>query len=831
MSGPDRDADASVDATCDLCGRTIPSSGVEDGERTFCSTGCLDVATTLGAPATTGEPNTDDSGDPDGDEGTREDLARTFLRIDGMHSATCEAFLESVAEGCEGVVDAEASYVTETMRVTHDPDRVSDAELRDAASTLGYTAYLRSEATEEGESAGATRRSREMTGMRKRRDDRLLELRYAAGLLFGAFLLLPYVAVLYPVHLASVTELALLSGFERSFRLNGAGGLMFLRLSLVLAGIVLLFTGLPVLRGAYVGLRMRRPNTDLLVATTVTAAFVYSTAAALLGRTDVFYDLAVVVAAAVTAATFYESSVKQRALEELTDLTVSQVEAARLYEPDGTTAEIPVEELEAGDRVLVRAGERVPVDGVVESECTVDEAIVTGESLPVGKEEGDDAVGGSVVTDGAAVVRAGPEATSSIDRITTALWSLQSGNHGVQRRADRLAARAVAVVASAAVLAGLVAAARGSGATNAALRSLTVLLVGSPWLIGFATPLSVATGIEEALRRGIVVFDETVLERLRGVDTVVFDKTGTLTTGEMEVVEADAPPGLLDAAAALEARASHPAAAAIVAAFGRDSDRTDGGVGDERGDDPTDRVSEFATHATGVEGVVDGTPVLVGDLDLFADRGWAIEEGIESRVAEARGFGRLPVVVGRDGAAEGLVVVGDEPREGWAGTIAGLGERGIEVVVLTGDDEAATEFFARHEDVAHVFAGVPPEGKTATVERLAGRVAMVGDGTNDAPALAAADLGLSLGGGTDLAADAADVAIADDDIGSVEMAFDLASAARRRVRQNNRLALGYNAIAIPAAVAGVFNPLTAMFAAVVGGALVGANCLRDLADE
>ncbi|MCQ4334225.1 cation-translocating P-type ATPase [Natronomonas sp. F2-12] len=755
-----------------------------------------------------------------------------------MYSATCEAYLESLAEQQEGVSSAEASYVTETIRVEHDPGDISKESLRDTLSTLGYTAYLREDASSDvGETGGTTRRAREMGGIRKRRDDQLLGMRYSVGFLFGAFLLVPYVAILYPAHLASIFDWQALEIFEDAFRLDSQGAFVFLRLYFVMTGIILVFTGLPVLRGAYLSLKMRRPNTDLLVAITAISAYAYSTAAVVLGRNDIFFDLAIVVTAAVTAMVFYESSIKQRALDRLTELTISQVERTRTYDSDGGTQEVRVEALNSGDVVLVRQGERVPVDGeLIEDSCTVDEAIVTGESLPVMKRAGDEVIGGSIVTDGAALVRVGPDVTSSIDRITTAVWDLQSATHGVQRHADQLASYAVFVVVGAALaIGGTGAIAFGMGVPDAVLLALLVLLTGSPWALGLATPLSVAKCLESALRRGIIIFDETVFERLRNVDIVVFDKTGTLTTGEMNVIEADAPTELLDAVAALEQRASHPAANAITTAF------ADGNTANQDLDEPasasntndtdhTGKISEFTNHRSGIEGVIDGTSYLVGNLDLFAEHGWTVDDDIRSRVADARGFGQLPVVIGRDGTAEGLIIVGDEPRDGWDETISRLGARDTDIVVLTGDDEEATDFFKQHKDVTHVFATVPPEGKTATIHRLKsdGQVAMVGDGTNDAPALAAADLGISLGSGTALAADAADIAIVDNDIRSVETAFDLAGAARRRVKQNNILAFSYNGIALFVLAVGFFNPLSAVFAVIVGGGLVAVNTQRKL---
>jgi heavy metal translocating P-type ATPase len=827
----------------------LRSPAVESDEgSSFCSTGCRDVQVTLGVADTPEGDTIQIAGDTDSvterastdgsTESSTDGGSRTFFGIDGMYSATCESFLESVASGHDGVIDAEASYVTETIRVDYDADQVSKSELREALDTLGYSAYLRESGFDALQESVPTRRSQETTGGQERPDDNILEFRYAVGFLFGTFLMMPYVAIVYPANLASIFNWGFLEIFEGSFQLSGAGAVFFLRLYLVLSGIILVFTGLPVLRGAYISLKMRRPNSDLLVAITVMSAYAYSTLATLLGRSDIFFDITIVVAAAVTAAMFYESAIKQRALGRLTELTVSQVNTAEIYDSEGTTKEVGVEELTSGDRVLVRQGERIPVDGeLIEGTCTVDEAVVTGESLPVLKQTGDDVIGGSIVTDDAAVVQVGENATSSIDRITTAVWNLQSADHGVQRHADQLASRIVGLVGGIALLVSIGAVVFGLGGLEATRLFLLVLLVGSPWALGLATPLSVATSLKEALRRGIVVFDETVFERLRDIDIVVFDKTGTLTTGEMDVIEADAPTDLLEMAAELENRASHPAAKAIATAFASEvgetvSPRSDGGRNTERDIEQSRTVSEFTSYASGIEGVVDGREILVGNLDLFAEQGWEVSEDIESRASDARGFGRLPVIVGRDGEAEGIIIVGDEPRSGWDDVVTRLGKQGTKIVVLTGDDEEAADFFSQHDSVTHVFADVPPEGKTATIRRLKsdGQVAMVGDGTNDAPALAAAHLGITLGSGTALAADAADIAIADDKISSVEIAFDIASAARRRVRQNNRLALVYNGMAVSAVALGVFNSLAAAVAVITSGGLIAANSSRALVE-
>ncbi len=831
---------------CRLCGDTIPKRRIDEDDGTkFCSSGCEDVHRTL-----PGQPSDDESapdGEPASDTDPRTSPSNTaqrteslFLTVDGMHSSTCEAFLESIATSVDGVVDAEASYVTESVRVEYEPpDELLDADRSEASteqfesphldrltaelveelSVLGYTATPRETGavdSEPGTDAAAELlgSAHESTGV-----DDVIGYRYALGVVFASFLMVPYLVVFYPAHVAD------LLGMQFSLVSGGSEAILVLPTFLILTLVVVLFTGAPVLRDAYVALKLRKPNTGLLVTMTAVSAYLYGSAAFVSGESGVYYDLTVVVVAVVTAAMFYESLVKRRAADALTELTVSRVSQARRYEPDGSTTTVDVETLEPGDRVLIPEGERVPVDGtLVEGDCTVDEAVVTGESAPVRKQAGKTLVGGSLLTNGAAVLEVGENATSSIDQLTTAVWGFQSAAHGAQRRANELAGRVVPVLAVAGIAVAAVALARGNSASAAIVAVLTVPLAGSPWVLGFATPLSTATSIEAALDRGVAVFDETVFERLRNVDTVVFDKTGTLTTGQMEVRSADASPALLAGVAALERRASHPAAKAIVAAYGDDGQRT----GSDRTGNGEQTVESFTSHATGVEGVVNGTRLLVGTLDLFADRGWDVTDTIAEQATAASESGQIPVVVGDNGGAEGLVLVGDEPREGWEATLTNLQDRGLETVVLTGDDPAAAEAFTESSHVDYVFAAVPPAGKAATVRRLQndGRVAMVGDGTNDAPALAAADLGLSLGSGTALAADAADLALVDDTLSTVGTAFELSATAARRRRQNGAAALLYNAVAIPLALVGMLNPLLAMGGAILACGLVGVNAFR-----
>lgn len=794
MAGPSR--------ACSFCGQNAETPIQRDGEQ-FCSVGCADASQQLDARGHTETVEESPASDSD---------ARAFFHVAGMHGPTCEAFLERRASRLTGVKDVDASYVTETIQVVYDAETVTEDDLITALSVVGYRVVSREETS--GESA--TTVLADPRDSAERTLDDLLGFRYVAGVVFATFLLLPYIVVLYPAQFSLLP----VEFFEDGA--IGGGALPLLVLLAGTSGVVILFTGLPLLRGAYVSLLMRRPSTDLVATLTVIGAFVYGTVAVLAGRIDLYFDLAIVVAAVVVAASYYESLVKREAMERLTDITLSRPREARVILPSGAL-DVELEDLRPDDLVLVREGERVPVDGELnEGHCTVDESVVTGESQPVQKRAGDPVVGGSVVTGNAALVRVGDPPTSSIDRLTTAVWILQSVTHGLQRRADRLSGWILPVVVGAAVVTGTLLFALGRGAVGAGLAALAVILVFAPWGLALSTPLTVATNIRAALKHDIVISDETVFERLGETDTVVFDKTGTLTAGEMVVVDADGPSEPLAAAALLERRVSHPVATAIADEFGDSEDTRDEGTNTQ--------VTGFESHSRGVEGTVGGVKTLVGHPTLFAGKEWNVPTALSERVERVRAAGNLPIVVGQSGAATGLVVLTDKQRRGWEQVISRLSESDISVVILTGDDEPATTAFERHPGVESVFAGVPPTGKTEVVRRLqaTNHVTMVGDGTNDAPALAQADLGIALGSGTALASDAADVALAADELDAVEKTFALAQAANQRVTQNGALALSYNGVAALALVGGVLNPVTTMLGVVVAGTLLGLNSSRSL---
>ncbi|MFB6107257.1 MAG: heavy metal translocating P-type ATPase [Haloplanus sp.] len=801
----------STDASCTLCDLPTPDPPVTDEEvdGTFCCRGCLEVARTVddAAAADADRVRADLRGEDDADDADAVDGTETaFVAVDGMHCATCEAFLEGRATDRAGVLAAEASYPSNLVKLVYDPDRLAEDDLPGLLDGAGYRARERDADGEDD--------ATETVG------------RLLVGGFFGMMTMVWYVLFLYPAYFGVDPGLRLLD-------VDGSAGAYLLWNVWLMTTVVLGYTGYPVLRGAYVSLRARRPNMDLLVALAASTAYVYSTATLLLGGTEVYFDITTVVVLVVTLGGYYETRVKARAAGRLTELTEHRVDEARRRTADGTET-VAVDAVDPGDELVVRAGDRVPVDGtIVEGTAAVDESLVTGESVPVRRSVGDDVVGGGLVTEGGVVVAAAADATSTLDRLVDHLWSVQSSRPGVQRLADRLAAVFVPVVLVLAVLAAGAGLLTGAAPTDALLTGLAVLVVSCPCALGLATPLAVASGVGEALDAGVVVTDGSVFERATEADVVAFDKTGTLTTGRMRLLDAVGEDDALARAAAVESFSTHPVASAVTDAL-----------------DPADAaVDDFERHpGRGVSATVDGDRVVVGRADLFGlgadgesatdadgphSDAWTVPADLRDRYDAAVESGHLAAYVGWDDRVRGVVVAGDEPRPEWEAVVSTLADEVGRVVVLTGDGEAAAARFRDHPAIDEVFAGVPPEAKAEVVDRLRaeGTTVMVGDGSNDAPALAAADLGISMESGTRLAADAADAVVTTDDLSTVPLVFDLTAATRRRIRENLGWAFVYNAIAVPVAALGLLNPLLAAVAMATSSLLVVANSARALCPD
>jgi len=791
-------------SSCTLCELPTPTRPITDEavDGVYCCRGCLEVARTLDETPSNVDPEEAraslNADQPDVD---RSEYDQQYLSVDGMHCATCETFLESTVTTHEGIGAVSASYATDTLKVHYDPEAVAADSLSELVSGYGYTATERS-VDDDSDTAG---------------DLAVVKFLIGGGL-FGMMTMLWYILFLYPTYF----------GYESLVDLGGFDGLYLYTQIWLLTSLVLFYTGYPILRGAYVSLRARQPNMDLLVAVAAVGSYAYSTLAMGLGRTDLYFDVTVAIVLVVTLGNYYESKIKQRASGLLSDLTAIQVTEA--HRPDGSTVDVAA--VEPGDSLLVRPGERIPVDGEVESGvAAVDEALVTGESVPRTKRAGDPVRGGTVVTDQPLTIRAGKDADSTLDRIVELLWEIQSTSPGVQRFADKLATVFVPLVLFISVIATAGVLATGGSLTAALLVGLTVIIVSCPCALGLATPLAVAQGTQTAAQHGLVVASSSVFET-PDVDIIALDKTGTLTSGEMQVTEIAGEETILSAAAAVERASAHPIADAIVAAAAPSTAdgklSTDGGTLAAADPDAL-AVDDVETLEKGVRGHVDGRDTLVGHPSLFES--WADPDGYRSAAERITDRGEVAVVVGWRETIQGVIAVGDEPNADWESVVDALADGTREIVVLTGDDTEATRTFEAHPAVDHVFAEVPPQAKAETIRRLqsTGRVAMIGDGSNDAPALAAADLGIALATGTKLATDAGDVIVVDGDLAAVPALFAIAKNTKRRIRQNLGWAFVYNAVAIPLAVFGLLNPLFAALAMGASSLLVVVNStLRSL---
>jgi P-type Cu2+ transporter len=561
----------------------------------------------------------------------------------------------------------------------------------------------------------------------------------------------------------------------------------------VLGTAVFLYGGWPFLTGGVQEARSRRPGMMLLIALAITVAFGASLATALgLFDLEFWWELSLLITIMLLGHWLEMRAIGQAqgALAALAELLPDEAERVR----DGRTESVPIGDLEVGDVVLVRSGSRVPADGRIgEGEAELDESMVTGESRPVPKAPGDQVVAGTVATDSAIrveVTAVGEDtALAGIQRLVA---EAQASKSRAQVLADRAAALLFYVAAGAGV-ATLVTWALLGDPDAAVTRTVTVLVIACPHALGLAIPLVISISTSMSARHGILVKDRLALERMREVDVVLFDKTGTLTAGRhavtdvLSVSEDDA--GVLRLAAAAEADSEHPLARAIVDAAAR------------RGDVP--RAEGFRSlTGRGVEATVEGASVLVGGPNLLRERGLDVPESLSPRVKEWESRGAAVLVVARDGHAVGVIALEDQIRPESREAVVELHRLGVRVAMITGDARQVAESVAERLGIDEVFAEVLPEDKDRAVAELqerGQRVAMVGDGVNDAPALARADVGIAIGAGTDVAIESAGVVLASDDPRAVIDVIRLSRASYRKMVQNLAWAAGYNVVAIPVA--------------------------------
>ena len=730
-------------------------------------------------------------GDAVRDAGYGVGTRKVTLGIDGMTCAACVSHVEHALTGVQGVESASVNLATERATVEYVQGVTGIADLRHAVEDSGYSATAIGDGEFDEDSTP--------------RRLRALRIKFAFSLAVAAVIMalmaIPSAHTLFP--------------FRMDFIL------------LALATPVQFWAGRDFYTSAWSAARHLTSNMNTLIAVGTSVAYAYSVSVTLFAETsffegraaDTYFDTSTAIIGIVLLGRFMEARAKRRASNAIQALMGLQPRTARVIRskdplspegegeyPSDQHIDVSIDDLVIGDRIVVRPGERVPVDGVVETgTSTVDESMLTGESAPVSKQPGDDLFGATVNGRGSLVftaTRVGRDTMlSSIIRLVE---EAQGSRAPIQRLADLISAYFVPAVIGVAALVFLVWLAFGPEPSyvTAILTAVAVLIIACPCAMGLATPTAIMVGTGKGAENGVLIRSAESLERAHAVDVVVLDKTGTITRGRPAVtsihVRTVSEDRLTALAASVESRSEHTLGQAIL------------DYALERGL-PIHKAHEFSAFpGAGVTATVEGVRVVIGNRVLMADQGLSTDE-MDQVAADLAARGSTPVFVGLDGAAEGVIGVEDALKPESAAAIAALRDRDIEVVMLTGDNARTAGAVASAVGIDSVIAEVLPSDKAEKVQEIMAEgktVAMVGDGINDAPALAQADIGIAIGTGTDVAIEAADITLVGDDLLGVPAAIDLSRATMRVIRQNLFWAFAYNVALIPIA-AGVLYPFFA----------------------
>ena len=712
------------------------------------------------------------------DAGYGTDVRETTFGVTGMTCASCVGRVERALEKVPGVLDANVNLANEKATVRYLAGEVQLLDLEKAAEGAGY------DVTRGEESSVEDSHEREY---KKLKADFILAAALTALIIIGS---LPMMLGLEPL-------------------------IPMMWLAFVLLGLatpVQFWAGRRFYRGAWGALRHGQANMNTLVVMGTSAAYLYSAVAALVpglfaaGRADVYFDTSALIITLILLGRLLEARAKGRTNEAIKKLAGLQAKTARVLR-GGEELDVPLENVRVGDVVVVRPGEKVPVDGrVVSGGSAVDESMITGESIPVTKREGDEVIGATINTSGSfrfEATKVGEDTT--LHQIMRMVEEAQGSKAPIQRLADRISAVFVPAVIGVAVVTFAVWLMFGPepALTFALLNTVAVLIIACPCAMGLATPTSIMVGTGKGAESGILIRGGEALEGAHKLDTVVLDKTGTLTRGTPELTDVVVLDGmheeeLLRLLASAERGSEHPLGESIV--------RT----ARHRGLSLGELEAFEAVSGGGIRARVEGWEVLVGSRRFLSESGIS-EDGLASRDEELAREGKAPIFVAVDGELAGFVAVADVVREESREAVDRLHTLGLEVAMLTGDNCRTAEAIARELGVDRVVAEVRPEDKVAEVKRLQAegkRVGMVGDGINDAPALAQADVGIAIGTGTDVAMEASDLTLISGDVRGVARAIMLSKATVRNIKQNLFWAFAYNVALIPVAAGVLYSLFT-----------------------
>jgi Cu+-exporting ATPase len=749
-----------------------------------------------------------DAGKDTGAAASTHAVKKLALPVQGMTCASCVLRVERALQAVEGVGSAAVNLASQ--KATVDIAEGTDlAALEDAVRRAGYGVTL----PRSGESPGDSAAQEDIAPAgfdaeaRALRRDLLLSAAFTLPVMLLSMLpMLPAVRASWPLSMADTNALLL-----------------------VLTTPVLFFPGRRFYAGAITMLRHGAADMNTLVAVGTGAAYAYSLVAVLFphwlglspGHMDVYFDTSATIITLILLGRWLEARAKGRATDAIRRLIGLQPRTARVLR-DGEEIEVATRDVRRGDRVLVRPGERIPVDGaVIAGASSVDESMISGEPLPVEKGTGDSAVGGTVNQEGSLTLEAtAVGADTVLGHIVRMVDEAQGSKAPVQKLVDRIASVFVPVVILLAALTFVVwMLLPGATFTAAMLHFIAVLIIACPCALGLATPAAIMVGVGVGADHGILIKDAESLERAKNVDTVVLDKTGTVTEGTPSVTaivprEGTTEEDVLALAASAEIPSEHPLGAAVLR--------------EARARAFNLRTPESFQYepGAGVTAFIDGDAVQVGNAALM--QSYAVRLPEEETLRTLRTAGNTLLHVAVNGRLIGTLALADRVRASSADAIATLRRQGIDVIMLTGDSEDAARDMARRAGIAHVVAGVRPEDKAEEVRRLqenGHRVAMVGDGINDAPALARADISIAMGSGTDIAMETADITLMHSDLRGVVDAMALSRRTLRKIRQNLFWAFVYNVTGIPLAALGLLSPMVAAAAMAFSSVSVVSNSL------